>query len=69
MRESAILCYLCVYPDVLNFVPRERAAPPAHVKGAIADRERRCTKCGGLIPQGVGFVYVCGRRTLLDVCA
>ena len=62
MRDSAMLCSLCVVPDALNFAPRERAPPPANVKGAVADRDRHCTKCGGLIPKGVGFVYVCGQR-------
>lgn len=61
MRQSAIRCYMCVYPDVLNFVSHERAPPPPWVRGAISERERRCTKCGGPIRKGEGFVYVCGR--------
>ena len=62
MRESALLCYACVGPEVLNFTPRERAAPPDHVKGAVAERERQCTQCGSPIPEGTGFVYVCGHH-------
>ena len=62
MRESALLCYMCVGPEVLNFAPRERAAPPDHVKGVVAEREHRCTRCGGSIPEGTGFVYVCSRH-------
>ena len=62
MRESALLCYMCVYPDALYFPSREGAPPPSNVKGAIADREHSCTKCGARISEGSGFVYVCGHR-------
>lgn len=59
MRRSEILCYRCVYPYALDYC-RTRIPPPSYIRGAVANRSIRCTRCGEDIPSGRGHVTIRG---------
>jgi len=60
MRQSAIVCHLCVVPHVLCFPSTQCSPPPPWVKGSVAEHALTCTGRRRPIRAGSAFVYVCG---------